>query len=96
MTATLARLMRMNDTASAGIGTINALIIEAMKLMTSMSMNGELQKLGGEVDHATDLGRVRHDPLKGVISATVAHTAQSDPPHRQTQSSKGNMVLYRD
>lgn len=87
--AIAARITIRNETANVGIAIAIVPTVNAMMMMSYMSMTGEQGEIEGVVGHGTGLDRVRHDQKVNIISVIIGHTAQADPPHPQPQSATG-------
>lgn len=95
MTVIVARITRRNGTASAGIDIGIAPTIDAM-IMSCMSMTDAARRIGSEVGHGIDIDPARSDQTEDIISVTIGHTAQPDPPHPPPQTAIGTIALDRE
>ena len=95
MTATAARITRRDNIMNAGIGITIVLTVNTIKT-NRMNANGTVQSIGDEVGHGIDLDRAPHDQTGNIISVTIGHTAQLDPPRPQAQTAMDTMALHQE
>lgn len=80
MTAIVARIARRNDPSSAGIGITIAPTVDTM-ILSRMNRTSAAPRVGGEEGRGIDLDRTRYNQTENIVSVTVCHTTQPDPPY---------------